>query len=135
MPNVGGGDLRMAHTLEEYLDSLHHVVDRGFSKAWPGHRTPIEDPAARASEIISHHNTRTERVFAVVRDRGPVDAWSITTELFGSLSAVHIIHGPGEVSAHLSHLLDYDLVEATEDGYVCLDSETSVDLALSSVCG
>lgn len=134
-PNVGGGDVRMDHPLQEYLDSLHHIVDRGFSTAWPGHRTPIDDPAARAAEIISHHNTRTKRVFDAVRERGPIDTWSISADLFGSLSAVHIIHGPGEVSAHLNHLLAHDLVEETPDGYVCPDPEAAVDSALSSICG
>lgn len=134
-PNVGGGDVRMSHPLQAYLDSLHHIVDREFSKAWPGHRTPIDDPAARAAEIISHHNTRTERVFDAVREHGPIDTWSISAALFGSLSAVHIIHGPGEVSAHINHLLAHNLVEETPDGYVCDDPDAAVESALSSVCG
>lgn len=134
-PNVGGGDVRMSHPLQAYLDSLHRIVDRGFSKAWPGHRTPIDDPAARAAEIIAHHNTRTERVFDTVREHGPVDRWSISTTLFGSLSTIHIIHGPGEVSAHIDHLLAHDLVEETPDGYVCSDPDAALDSALSSVWG
>ncbi|MGM0606486.1 MAG: MBL fold metallo-hydrolase, partial [Halobacteriota archaeon] len=37
-PNVGGADLRVDRPLEQYIDSLRRVIDRGFERVWPGHR-------------------------------------------------------------------------------------------------
>jgi hydroxyacylglutathione hydrolase len=105
-PNVGGADVRVDRPLGEYLETLSGVVDRDFAIAWPGHRDPIDDPTGRAIEIATHHRERTERVVAILREHGPVDAWTVSAHLFGDLSKIHILHGPGEAYAHLDHLAD-----------------------------
>jgi len=111
-PNVGGADVRVDRPLAKYLETLTHVVDRDFSAAWPGHRDPIPDPTARAREIAIHHRERTERVVEILREYGPADAWTVSSHLFGNLSEIHILHGPGEAYAHLDHLTG-DAVERT----------------------
>ena len=35
---------------------------------------------------------------------GPATPWTVSDELFGSLSDIHVLHGPGEAFAHLEHL-------------------------------
>ncbi|PSP76613.1 MBL fold metallo-hydrolase [Halobacteriales archaeon QS_3_64_16] len=103
-PNVGGADVRVDRALEKYLETLSRIADQDFSIAWPGHRDPIAEPTDRAIEIATHHRERTENVLDVLREHGPADAWTVSEHLFGDLSAIHILHGPGEAFAHLDHL-------------------------------
>ena len=126
-PNVGGADVRVERPLAQYLDTLSGIVDAGFARAWPGHRDPIDDPAGRAREIIVHHRERTGNVLDILREHGPATAWTVSAHLFGDLSAIHILHGPGEAYAHLEHLSAHDVTEPTDDGYRLLDSEPDLD--------
>ena len=103
-PNVGGADVRVEEPLAAYLRALRDVVEAGYRRAWPGHRDPIDDPADRAAHIIHHHEERARRVLDVLAERGPVDTWTVSAELFGDLEGIHVLHGPGESHAHLEHL-------------------------------
>jgi hydroxyacylglutathione hydrolase len=113
-PNVGGADVRVEDALASYLDTLVRIAEGGYARAWPGHRGPIVDPAGRARDIAVHHRERTDRVLAALADHGPADAWTVSADLFGDLSSIHILHGPGEASAHLEHLAAGGLVTAEE---------------------
>ena len=103
-PNVGGADVRVDRPLEQYIETLEAVVARGYARAWPGHRAVIDDPAGRAREILTHHEERAFRVLDALSRLGPADAWTVSDDLFGTLESIHILHGPGEASAHLEHL-------------------------------
>ncbi|WP_299262132.1 MBL fold metallo-hydrolase [Halorientalis sp.] len=122
-PNVGGADVRVGRPLQRYLDTLTRVADAEFDRAWPGHRDPIDDPTARAEEIIHHHEERAHRVLQALDDLGPADAWAVSADLFGELDGIHILHGPGEASAHLDHLTREGDVER-DDGRYSLPDET-----------
>jgi glyoxylase-like metal-dependent hydrolase (beta-lactamase superfamily II) len=117
-PNVGGADVRVDRPLRQYLDSLERVESLDLDRAWPGHRGPIFAPTERARDIAAHHDERTERVRRVVEEHAPATAWEVSAELFGSLSTIHILHGPGEAYAHLDHLVHEGHLEKTESGYV-----------------
>jgi glyoxylase-like metal-dependent hydrolase (beta-lactamase superfamily II) len=127
-PNVGGADLRVDRPLERYLDTLELLIHRGDELAFPGHRDPIDDPAGRAADIIEHHEERAYRVLSVLQEHGPVSVWTVSDHLFGELVNVHILHGPGEASAHLGHLTRTGAVEATESGFT-LAPGVGADLA------
>ena len=105
-PNVGGADVRVERPLATYLDTLDRLAARDFTRAWPGHRDAIDDPTARAREIQAHHGERALRVVRVLAEDGPADAWTVSAALFGDLEGIHVLHGPGEASAHLDHLVD-----------------------------
>ncbi|WP_135830302.1 MBL fold metallo-hydrolase [Halorussus halobius] len=126
-PNVGGADPRVEDPLGTYLDSLARIVDGDYARAWPGHRDAIDDPAGRAREIIDHHRERTERVLEVLRERGVADPWTVSADLFGELSDIHVMHGPGEAWAHLDHLDRHGVVERTDAGYELVDDAPDVD--------
>lgn len=103
-PNVGGADVRVERPLARYLDGLETIAAADYDRAWPGHRYPIDDPSARAADIVHHHEERAWRVLDALRREGPCDTWTVSDELFGSLDGIHILHGPGEAYAHLDHL-------------------------------
>lgn len=125
-PNVGGADVRVEGALEAYLDTLSSIVDRDYARAWPGHRGPIIDPAGRAADIVVHHRERTERVLSVL-ESGSATPWEISAELFGSLSLIHILHGPGEAFAHLEHLESAGIVGRDGHAFERLVSDPDLD--------
>jgi hydroxyacylglutathione hydrolase len=133
-PNVGGADIRVKNALAAYLETLTGIVERGYVRAWPGHRGAIVDPGGRAADIIAHHRQRTERIVAVLRD-GSATPWTVSARLFGNLSHIHILHGPGEVHAHLEHLESANVVEGsgTPREYRLVDQEPSVDTLFPDV--
>lgn len=104
-PNVGGADPRITDPVGTYMESLDRLASLSLDRAYPGHRDPIEEPAARAQEIIDHHHDRTDRVRGVLDELGTATPWSVSAELFGELSTIHIMHGPGEAWAHLEYLV------------------------------
>jgi glyoxylase-like metal-dependent hydrolase (beta-lactamase superfamily II) len=116
-PNVGGADIRVDRPLPAYLQTLQAIADADYDRAWPGHRDPIDDPTARADHIVNHHEHRTWRVLSVLEEHGPCDAWTVSDHLFGNLEHIHILHGPGEAFAHLSHLEEEELIERVDDQY------------------
>lgn len=116
-PNVGGADVRVDGALAAYLETLRAIESAGYDRAWPGHREPITDPAARAQTIREHHETRAYRVLQALGQLGPSDAWTVSAELFGALEDIHILHGPGEAAAHLNHLAEAGHVTRDGDRY------------------
>ncbi|WP_255169350.1 MBL fold metallo-hydrolase [Natrononativus amylolyticus] len=116
-PNVGGADVRVDRPLAAYVETLETLAGRGFDRAWPGHRDPIDEPADRARFILEHHEERAYRVLSALSEDQPADAWTVSARLFGDLEAIHILHGPGEAYAHLEHLLEAGDVERAEGGY------------------
>jgi hydroxyacylglutathione hydrolase len=133
-PNVGGADIRVENALAAYLETLTGIVEHGYARAWPGHRGAIVDPAGRAADIIVHHRQRTERIVDVLRD-GPATPWEISARLFGGLSHIHILHGPGEAHAHLEHLESANVIKAsgTPREYELVDKELTVDTLFPDV--
>ncbi len=134
-PNVGGADVRVEKPLASYLDSLVRLAGRGFGRAYPGHRNPIEEPSRRAVEILEHHRDRARRVVDVLRKDGPLDAWEVGARLFGDLSGIHILHGPGESYAHLEHMERAGTVSSFRDGTVRyeVDDPEALDDAFPSL--
>lgn len=125
-PNVGGADTRVDGALAKYLETLAAVVERGYARAWPGHRGPIVDPPGRAADIVVHHRERTENVLAVL-EGGPATPWEVSAELFGSLEYIHILHGPGEAFAHLEHLEAEGVVSREGRAYALVEADPDLE--------
>lgn len=117
-PNVGGADPRVTDPVGTYIESLERLAELSFDRAYPGHRDPIDTPGARAMEIVDHHRERTDRTRAVLEDLGEATPWEVSAELFGDLSNIHIMHGPGEAWAHLEHLDRMGAVRKREESSV-----------------
>lgn len=141
-PNVGGADVRLDGPLAAYIRTLEWFIERDFVRAWPGHRMPIAEPATRAREILLHHEQRAYRVADALAkpetrveedlysEHGPADAWTVSARLFGDLSNIHILHGPGEAYAHLEHLRDGGAVQMNEGGRYSLTDNGKEQLAV-----
>ena len=116
-PNVGGADLRVERPLATYVETLERLEALDLDRLHPGHRDPIDDPVARIHEILDHHTERTGRVIQVLAEHGPATAWEVSDHLFGELSGIHVLHGPGEAWAHLDELVARGDVEHEEGRY------------------
>lgn len=125
-PNVGA-DVRLDDPLARYLDTLRLFTDGEFDKVWPGHRDVIEDPAARAEEIIDHHRDRSMKILAYLRESGSTTAWDVSAHLFGDLEGIHIMHGPAEAYAHLHHLTQHGVLVNEAKQYRVNDSNFASD--------
>ena len=125
-PNVGGADTRVEGALGAYLKTLETIIEGGYERAWPGHRGPIIDPTGRAADIAIHHRERTERVLSVL-ESGPKTPWEVSAELFGSLSSIHILHGPGEAFSHLEHLDSAGIVSRDGRAFERVDPDPDLD--------
>jgi len=66
-------------------------------------------------------------VLDVLADEGPATAWEVSAALFGDLSEIHVLHGPGEAFAHLDHLADAGIIEPDGTAYRLIDPEPDVD--------
>lgn len=126
-PNVGGADVRVESPLAQYVGSLVTAVERDWDAALPGHRDPIDAPSERARVIVDHHRDRTANVVDVLRTRGSADAWTVSADLFGDLSSIHILHGPGEAYAHLDHLESHGIVERDGRAYELVEDDPSLE--------
>lgn len=126
-PNVGGADVRVDQPLVNYVESLVEVIERDWDRIQPGHRDPIADPAGRAREILDHHRERTAKVLGVLDRHGACDAWTVSHHLFGELETIHILHGPGEASAHLEHLETHGIVEREVNEYRSVVDDPDID--------
>ncbi|WP_331236337.1 MBL fold metallo-hydrolase [Natronorarus salvus] len=130
-PNVGGADVRVDRPLERYLKTLSRIAGAKYGRAWPGHRDPIDDPSGRARTIAAHHRERTENVLGVLSEHGPADAWTVSAHLFGDLSGIHVMHGPGEAYAHLDHLAREGVVADADGTYELLESDPDLEAVLA----
>ncbi len=126
-PNIGGADPRVSRPLPTYLDTLAKIVRMDPPVVWPGHRDRIDDPRARAVEIRDHHRDRTRRVIEALGDEGPMTAWELAIHLFGELSDIHVLHGPGEAFAHLDHLEELGIVEQRDRRYRLRETQVDYD--------
>ena len=68
--------------LGDYLASLERVIELDPRVALPGHGEPIHDPAARARELIQHHDERLRRTAAALGPE-PRTGYDVSLALFG----------------------------------------------------
>lgn len=95
---------RRLRTLPAYLRSLRRVAALNPSVAYPGHGDPLPAPAARALEIIRHHEARKEALAALLAGR----RWTVRELIaawFPTLDPRNLYLAISEVAGHLD-LLD-----------------------------
>jgi len=108
---------RRLRTLPAYLRSLRRVTTLMPDIAYPGHGDPITSPAARAAEILRHHEERKEHLARLLADRD----WTLRAladEWFPGLDLRSLFLGLSEVLGHL------DLLE--EQGRVAIERRAGV---------
>jgi glyoxylase-like metal-dependent hydrolase (beta-lactamase superfamily II) len=91
--------------LGDYLGSLARTAGLGARIAFPGHGDPIDDPAARAAEIVDHHALRLDEAAAAL-DRRPRSGYEVSLALFGAdLAPMQRRFAVAETLSHLERLV------------------------------
>jgi len=72
--------------LGDYLDTLRRLIELAPTVVYPGHGQPVEDPAARAKELIEHHRHRLDDAESAL-DAEPRTGFELSHVLFPNASA------------------------------------------------
>jgi glyoxylase-like metal-dependent hydrolase (beta-lactamase superfamily II) len=104
-PNIGLYPDSRPDPLGDYFSSLERIIELAPRLALPGHGDPIEDPAARAHELIAHHHERLEATAAAL-DGEARSAYDVSLTLFSDpLSTTLRRFALAETRAHLEYLV------------------------------
>ena len=115
-PAVGLYPDARPNPLDDYLGSLRRIADLGPRVAFAGHGEPVEAPAARAREIVSHHDRRLAETADALRS-GPQTAYETSLELWPEqLAPVLRRFALAETCAHAEYLVQAGSAERHEDG-------------------
>lgn len=102
--------------LGDYLSSLERTIELEPRIVYPGHGEPITDAAARARELIQHHEARlgeTEAALSTV----PGTAYDISVALFGKeLGPTQQRFAVAEALSHLERLVREGRAARSGDG-------------------
>ncbi|MGZ4393996.1 MAG: MBL fold metallo-hydrolase [Gaiellaceae bacterium] len=105
--------------LGDYLDSLERTIALDARLALGGHGAMIEDPSARARELIEHHRVRLARTAASLSDE-PRSGYQVSLNLFGrELKPAARRFAVAETLSHLERLvIEGAAARADADGLV-----------------
>ena len=105
--------------LGDYLDSLERTIALDARLALGGHGAMIEDPSARARELIEHHRVRLARTAASLSDE-PRSGYQVSLNLFGrELKPAARRFAVAETLSHLERLVvEGGAARADADGLV-----------------
>jgi len=104
-PAVGLYPKSRPDPLGDYLASLERTAELDLRIVYPGHGEPIENPAARAREIIEHHRERLDVVEAAIAG-APQSGYAVSNAVFGeNLSPQQRRFAVAEALSHLERLV------------------------------
>jgi len=104
-PTVGLYPESRPDPLADYQASLRRTIELAPRIALPGHGDPVEDPVARAREILEHHERRLDATAAAIGPE-PRSAYDVSVSLFGQgLDASGRRFALAETLAHLERLV------------------------------
>ena len=103
-PNVGRWEDNEADPLGSYLETLGRIEELAPAVVYPGHRSVIERPAARAQEIALHHAVRLDEHERALRS-GARSAYEVAQHVWGGKLGFHEQRfALAEALAHLERL-------------------------------
>ncbi len=99
--------------LASYLDSLRTLQALPVERAFPGHREPFANWAARIGQLLHHHEQRLQWFCQYLSDRR--SAYETCIALFGERLSIHQLRfALSETVAHLIFLQNERKIEAVE---------------------
>jgi glyoxylase-like metal-dependent hydrolase (beta-lactamase superfamily II) len=117
-PAVGLYPEARENPLADFLSSLRRIAELSPRVALAGHGRPVEDPAARARDIATHHDERLAHTAASLAD-GPRSAYEASLHVFPEpLPSVMRRFALAETRAHLEYLVGVAAVQRDDGGDV-----------------
>ena len=101
--------------LGDYVEALRRVAELAPRVSYGGHGATVDDPAARAHEIVAHHQLRLDRT-EVVLGPEPRSGFDVSHDLFGvDLPPIHRRFAVAETLSHLERLVVLGRAARVED--------------------
>jgi glyoxylase-like metal-dependent hydrolase (beta-lactamase superfamily II) len=95
----------MPDAVADYLASLRRVAALEVSLVLPGHGEPFRDAAARAHDLIAHHERRLTTLESLLAHAGQADTSELAERLFRHVGRpADRLLAEMETYAHLEHL-------------------------------
>jgi glyoxylase-like metal-dependent hydrolase (beta-lactamase superfamily II) len=114
-PAVGLYPKSRPDPLGDYVGSLARIAELAPRVSYGGHGATVEDPAARAHEIIGHHDERLDRTEAAL-DAEPRGGYEISHAIFGrDLPPIQRRFAVAETLSHLERLVVLGRAARAED--------------------
>ena len=114
-PTVGLYPDSRPDPLGDYLASLERTIELAPTVALAGHNDTVEEPVARARELIEHHRRRLDEALRALGSE-PRSAFEVSLALFGEgLDASNRRFALAETLAHLERLVHEGRVARTGD--------------------
>ena len=114
-PTVGLWPESRPDPLGDFVHSLERTIALAPRLALPGHGEPIEDPVARAHELIAHHRERLGVAEAALTD-APRSGYDLSFVLFGAdLKPATRRFAVAETLSHLERLVLEERAERRDD--------------------
>lgn len=86
-----------------YMASLRKLAAQSWRRFLPGHGAPIEAPAARLAELITHRLTRESEILASLAAQGPATAADLARRIYTTTPPALL---PAATRNVLAHLID-----------------------------
>lgn len=100
--------------LTDFMTSLEMLALRQTDDIYfPGHGTPIEDPAARLTELLAHRRMREAQILKAL-SRAPQTPKQLTTSIYTEVTPALLPAAERNVVAHLIDLTERGLVKSEE---------------------
>jgi glyoxylase-like metal-dependent hydrolase (beta-lactamase superfamily II) len=113
--------------LGDYFASLERTIELAPRIVYPGHGEPVDDPPARARELIELHRARLDETAAALSPRAQ-SAFEISLALFGpSLSPTQRRFAVAETLSHLERLVREGRAARHEDAASVAYTEPQLD--------
>ena len=114
-PTVGLYPDSRPDPLGDYLASLERTIELAPTVALAGHNDTVEEPVARARELIEHHRRRLDEAVRALGSE-PRNAFEVSLALFGEgLDASNRRFALSETLAHLERLVQEGRVARSGD--------------------
>jgi glyoxylase-like metal-dependent hydrolase (beta-lactamase superfamily II) len=114
-PAIGLYPASRPDPLGDYSDSLRAVAELDPRVSYGGHGATIDAPAARAQEILAHHDDRLAKTEAAL-GRAPRSGYDVSHDLFGTaLPPIQRRFAVAEALSHLERLVVLGRARRHED--------------------
>ncbi|GHE04092.1 metallo-beta-lactamase [Defluviimonas sp. 20V17] len=97
--------------LGAYMASLARLRGLGARRLHPGHGAPVEDPAARLEDLISHRRSREAEIIRALR-LGPATIEALTRTIYTDVAPQLLPAASRNVLSHIIDLMDKNSVVA-----------------------
>ncbi len=112
--------------LGDYMETLKRLEKLAPTPALPGHRKPISSGAARARELLLHHEERLQEVLGILKQLGKATAydvarlvkWRTRYDSWNQYPLPERFFAMGETLSHLRLLEERGLAEKMEENGV-----------------